>query len=877
MKAVFSGLAVLDVLFSASGHPGTWDGQVIMNEDGAPLPDMTGFWAHDSGRQWMLQLYQPPTLPAASPNSTYSLREGLAFGLSATCVLLPVYDYDTRRRLRTDIACDSADGSNGIAGRGSLVNNGSGVAWNDGSRWSRNQPHVSEQLGRYSGVHTVHVVFMNHYDVGYTDFINGVDNTYIHKYYPLAEETSKKFRVNSSDSFMYTTHPWLMDRFLNCPCKGISCLATTLNNPYEPPLECPSEKEVADFTAAAERGDIHWNGAPFNIQPENMSPELFRAGFDMVRRMDKRFGRASTKTMSIRDVIYVTRAVLSILKEEGIIGLTIGSNGADYPPQVPKLHRWVDKATGADTVVAYHPYGYGGFGLKDCAEAPNGVALCSEFRTDNTGPPSSVAEVELTLATVRKEYPGATVKSSTFDAFFADVESVREQLPVVDLEVADTWTYGTPSDPLKMAQHRAIQRAWIRCAPSDPVIQNMTFFLMKAPEHTWGTPGISGWGQGGDYNTTIFRSHLSNTTYMKAAASWAEQRIFNELAALALEEASHPLAAAAREELNTVENVVAPDLSAFHEVAKDAKVALAGGFAIAFRADGAIGALEGPGGVAWASEESPLAGFVYQTLNDTEWKPFTYNYCNDHQMQTGFCKPGSNNFTESALWRPTLTKLLVDVSADVAVAVVAVLEMPEKAWSAYGSFRTLYLNVSVAEGGLDLALTALGKRPTMVGEASMLTFRPAPALERAPGGGSAWALDKLGQAIDPEGVLKGGNQFTHGVWDGATVRTSAGTMSINSLDASNMNPMTEQFPVGNPLPASYREEDAKAGTGMDQLKAGSVFGMAANLHNNLWNTNYPLFYPYFDSRYCSGPLDCRNCNALFRFHLSFQPTTTVFT
>jgi len=102
-------------------------------------------------------------------------------------------------------------------------------------------------------------------------------------------------------------------------------------------------------------------------------------------------------------------------------------------------------------------------------------------------------------------------------------------------------------------------------------------------------------------------------------------------------------------------------------------------------------------------------------------------------------------------------------------------------------------------------------------------------------------------------------------------------MSINSLDASNMNPMTEQFPVGNPLPASYREEDAKAGTGMDQLKAGSVFGMAANLHNNLWNTNYPLFYPYFDSRYCSGPLDCRSGNALFRFHLSFQPTTTVFT
>ena len=34
-------------------------------------------------------------------------------------------------------------------------------------------------------------------------------------------------------------------------------------------------------------------------------------------------------------------------------GLTIGSNSADIPPAVPKLHRWVDKATGTDVIVAY--------------------------------------------------------------------------------------------------------------------------------------------------------------------------------------------------------------------------------------------------------------------------------------------------------------------------------------------------------------------------------------------------------------------------------------------------------------------------------------------------------------------------------------------
>lgn len=199
--------------------------------------------------------------------------------------------------------------------------------------------------------------------------------------------------------------------------------------------------------------------------------------------------------------------------------------------------------------------------------------MCTEFRTDNTGPPAGVSEVTGILDSVRKEYPGATVLASTFDAFFEDVQPVRQQLPVISLEVGDTWVYGNPSDPLKMAQYRAIQRAWVkcmqhepRCQASDPAIQNMTFFLLKAPEHTWGTPGISGWGSGGDYNTTRFRKDINNQSFMKAAESWAEQRLFNELAVRSLEESSHPLGPLAREELTMLEEVQEPSLEQLLEV-----------------------------------------------------------------------------------------------------------------------------------------------------------------------------------------------------------------------------------------------------------------------------------------------------------------------
>lgn len=81
--------------------------------------------------------------------------------------------------------------------------------------------------------------------------------------------------------------------------------------------------------------------------------------------------------------------------------------------------------------------------------------------------------------------------------------------------------------------------------------------------------------------------------------------------------------------------------------------------------------------------------------------------------------------------------------------------------------------------------------------------------------------------MDPENVRAGGNQMNHGVWSGATVVASDGSaMTLSSLDAANMCPMTPDYPLGNPLPAGS--------DGLLPLAPGSVFGMGVNLFNNLW-------------------------------------------
>lgn len=65
-------------------------------------------------------------------------------------------------------------------------------------------------------------------------------------------------------------------------------------------------------------------------------------------------------------------------------------------------------------------------------------------------------------------------------------------LPVITSEVGDTWIYGVPSDPVKVARMRAAHRSRQACLSSgacsidDPKLFNATAFLLKNSEHTWG-------------------------------------------------------------------------------------------------------------------------------------------------------------------------------------------------------------------------------------------------------------------------------------------------------------------------------------------------------------------------------------------------------
>lgn len=72
-------------------------------------------------------------------------------------------------------------------------------------------------------VDQVHLIFMNHLDVGYSyndlpGHIIDILNAYFNIYFPRAIKVSLDLLVlGYRERFIYTTHPWLVSLYIDCP------------------------------------------------------------------------------------------------------------------------------------------------------------------------------------------------------------------------------------------------------------------------------------------------------------------------------------------------------------------------------------------------------------------------------------------------------------------------------------------------------------------------------------------------------------------------------------------------------------------------------------------------------------------------------------
>jgi hypothetical protein len=381
-------------------------------------------------------------------------------------------------------------------------------------------------------IRTVHIVSADHLDAGFKyPYVAQVLSEWMNRWIPDSIELSEQLRAAGGEvQHRWTMSPWVASFLLDCPhavWRERNEFSTTIESPG---LVCPNASAVAAFKAAVARGDINFYASAFCTMFEYGDAELTRWTSDFVRSIGTHAGQKHRSTVaSQRDEPGITRAAIPQLVARGVTGLSVGMDASVIPPDVPPAFVWRDEPSGTELLVAWHSYGYGGgrsgrsWGSSDsgfspeasgpgrCMTAAPGCnstitvpgfshALALFVSEDNRGPPTR-EQLEHYFNASRQLFPNATLISSTYEAFFEELQAVRHILPVITSEIGDTWVDTAPSDPLLAAQFRALMRARSRCATEAPTacndsdttaaspFYNFSRFLLKNIEHDWGSNG----------------------------------------------------------------------------------------------------------------------------------------------------------------------------------------------------------------------------------------------------------------------------------------------------------------------------------------------------------------------------------------------------
>ncbi len=647
-------------------------------------------------------------------------------------------------------------------------------------------------------VSTVHVVFKTHLDIGFTDFAAEVVRQYREKFLPAALSVARELRQRGGDRFIWTTGSWLIDHAFE---HGDAAL----------------KKALEEGIAA---GDVRWHALPFTMHTELLDVDLVRHALTLSQRLDRRFA-VKTVAAKMTDVPGHTRGLVPILADAGVTFLHIGVNPASRAPQVPDCFRW--KVGAAEIVVGYDKSGYG-----SALQVPGLDHVLAFAHTGDNQGPQGPDQILAEFARVRSSFTGAEVRAGTLDDFARAVDGVRASLPVIEQEIGDTWIHGTGTDPYKTARLRALirlrQRWLVEGATHDDPAAFARFSdgLIMVAEHTWGLDVKTHLAEFENWERDQLAAVRKKPNYLKMEASWTEQREI-------IDEAVAALPTELRREARAVARDVLPDAfdtRGFREIDPRQELRLP---RFQLRIDHDTGAISRLRRNAdrreWATQKAPLGLVRYQTFDQADYERFKKQYLVRLDQHAGwaipdFLKPGIERARPiSALWLAKLEHASWR-SDDAADLILLVLSLPDEARKRFGAPKrvTMLVTVPKDDDHVDLELHWHGKPASRLPEAMWVTFCPAGV------GDEGWTLDKLGQDISPMDVVAGGNRRLHGVGTGAKWRGEDGKFDLETLDAHLIAPGVPGLLEAHDRPPQCRH------------------GMHVNLYNNVWGTNFPMWY-----------------------------------
>ena len=559
-------------------------------------------------------------------------------------------------------------------------------------------------------------------------------------------------------------------------------------------LRSSNAEETDRFCKAIANEDICWHALPFTTHTELMNSELFKYGLSLSKKLDKRFNK-TTIAAKMTDVPGHTKAIIPYLKEAGIEFLHIGVNPASAVPDVPEIFRW-QSDSGEQITVMYNA-DYGTF----TEIGDTGTAVYFAHTGDNLGGQSADQVIEL-FDDLHNKYPEAEIVAADLNDIAIAVREIENNLPVVTEEIGDSWIHGIGTDPKKVSFFRGLERLSQTLPEGDEKDEILRGLLMVS-EHTWGLNGQWNLSDHKNYLRRDFEAVRQEPNYKRMEKSWEEQRRY---LLDAVEKLSGETKTLALKELENTARL--PHSVEKMQSVPGGEIVNLGNWNISFDENGSITYLQS-GDEIIANSTHKLFTPIYEQFSAAEYRRFysKYNRLDVLWAQEDYTKIGMEN-TKTAYKRFLPKGQVYSDQESIAVE----YRFPDEAVAECGCPSRCELLISTDKSNsLIFDFAWFDKPANRITEAFWIGFHPIAKNKR---------ISKLGMKIDPKAVVYKGNRRLHGTDFGVIYDR----ISIETLDTALVAP-------GEPSLLDFRQDipsDDEA--------------IYFNLYNNMWATNFPLWY-----------------------------------
>lgn len=635
-----------------------------------------------------------------------------------------------------------------------------------GSLWSQeSNPQVKK----------VYAIFKTHLDIGFTQLPSQVEIRYVNEFIPKAIEVARQLRESGAkERYVWTTGSWLISAY----------------------LEQASPEAVKKLEQAIERGDIVWNGVPYTVESESMTKEMFATILNLSKQLDKRFGK-KTIAAKMTDVPGHTRSIVSPLFDADMKFLQIGVNSAATVPNVPPVCLWRN-VDGKEIVLMYQKE-YG----SDMILPDGKCAVSINFTNDNKGP-HTIERVKSIYASLRKKYPNAQIIASSLNEVAAELETMKDKMPVLTSEIGDTWIYGYGSSPIRMSKYRALSRLysqWISNGQLSMDSKEAVDFAVRLgmiAEHTWGLDVkvfLKNWDK---YDTDKFNASRDLPAFRLMEQSWKE---IDENIEKAIAYLPAKLQAEAKKEIAGIGEV---EIKPLVEQAENASLNANGAYTMSTKAGDLV-----------------MGEIAYQTFSADDYTKFQNTYLTK-KIQWAIEDNGKPGLEQTKAQSKTIVAKLENCTVKQEAKKSRIDCRLKFDADAAIDKRMLPQSVAVeyvvgSKGkSIEMNVTLYKKPAVRLPEAYWVSFVPSQV--------TSVVAEKTGCRVDVLDVVVGGNRQMHAIDNYIDIITDKGTIRVSSLDA--------------PLVAIGERSAINYSPNQPDLKQGVHFC----LFNNLWGTNFSMWF-----------------------------------